>query len=72
VLDDTHDLNYREWTIPKNTPIAMSIPGIHLDGTIFRDPYNFDPARFLGEEGKLANKYYMPFHRGYRSCLGMK
>ena len=72
VLDDSQTLTYREWTIPKNTPIAMSIPGIHLDGALFRDPYVFNPARFLGEEGKVSNKYYMPFQRGYRSCIGSK
>ena len=72
VLDPAHELNYRQWTIPKGTPIGMSVPGIHLDASIFRDPYTFNPGRFLGEQGKLASKYYMPFHRGYRSCLGMK
>lgn len=72
VLDPSHDMTYRQWTIPKGTPLSMSTPGIHLDAAIFQNPHNFDPRRFLGEEGKIANKYYMPFHRGHRSCLGMK
>ena len=72
VLDPAHELTYRQWTIPKATPISMSIPAIHLDAEIFREPHMFSPARFLGENGKLASRYYMPFHRGYRSCLGMK
>ena len=72
VLDPAQELVYRQWTIPKGTPMSMSVPAIHQDAKIFRDPHTFDPNRFLGEEAKVSNKYYMPFHRGYRSCVGMK
>ncbi|KAJ9606419.1 hypothetical protein H2200_009380 [Cladophialophora chaetospira] len=72
VLDPANELFYQDWTIPKSTPISMSVNAIHSDPTIYRDPSAFNPGRFLGEEAIVANKYYMPFHRGYRSCLGMK
>ncbi len=72
VLDPVNELTYQAWTIPKGTPISMSVIAIHHDPGLYRDPSAFDPGRFLGEEAKVANKYYMPFHRGFRSCLGMK
>lgn len=72
IVDPEHDLTYKQWSIPTGTPVSMSLLGIHLDPEIFKNPHTFNPARFLGEEGKMASKYYMPFHRGYRSCLGMK
>jgi cytochrome P450 len=72
VLDPDNELAYQNWSIPRGTPVSMSIPAIHLDSDIFEEPHTFKPERWLGERAKEANKYYMPFHRGYRSCLGMK
>ena len=72
VLDPSNELTYQAWTIPRGTPIGMSVNAVHHDPKLYRDPYTFDPGRFLGEDVKTANKYYMPFHRGYRNCLGMK
>ena len=73
VFDPEQVLMFDGWTIPPGTPLSMSIPAIHLDSRIYQDPYTFRPERFLGspEEAKQASKYYMPFHRGFRSCLGM-
>lgn len=72
VLDAEHELVYNEWVIPKETPMSMSVVAIHMDSQIFKDPYKFDPSRFLGDQAKVSNAYYMPFHRGSRNCLGMK
>ncbi|KIW19962.1 hypothetical protein PV08_00537 [Exophiala spinifera] len=71
VLDAEHELVYNEWVIPKETPVSMSVVAVHMDSRIFKDPYTFDPSRFLGEQAKISNAYYMPFHRGSRNCLGM-
>jgi cytochrome P450 len=72
LLDPAGELSYRQWTIPRGTPVSMSVASIHHDLSIFRDPNVFDPNRFLGEEAKIANKYYYPFLTGSRACLGMK
>lgn len=72
VLDAEHELVYNDWVIPKETPMSMSVVSIHMDPQIFKNPYKFDPSRFLGEQAKVSNAYYMPFHRGFRNCLGMK
>lgn len=73
VLDPEHQLMYKDWAIPRGTSMSMSVPGIHLDPDVFPEPYVFNPARWLDEEtAKHANQYYMPFHRGYRNCIGQK
>ena len=75
VLDSEQILMFGEWTIPPGTPMSKSIPAIHLSPRIYKEPMVFNPGRFLlehssEEEVRHANKYYMPFHRGFRSCLG--
>ena len=75
VLDPEQPMIFGDRTIPAGTPMSMSIPAIHLSPKIYREPMIFNPGRFLPEysseeEVKHANKYYMPFHRGFRSCLG--
>ena len=75
VLDPDHSLVCNNWTIPLGTPISMSVCDIHLDPDIYSESLVFNPGRFLPqfsseEEVRHANKYYMPFHRGFRSCIG--
>ena len=40
-------LQYKEWTIPPGTPISMTIVHVHENPTIFPDPYEFKPDRWL-------------------------
>jgi cytochrome P450 len=72
MYDPAVEMQYQSWTIPKNTPVSMDIPRLHRDARFFKDPNTWNPGRFLGEEAALANKYYMPFHRGFRNCVGQK
>lgn len=73
VRDPEHELMYQNFAIPRNTPVSMSVPGIHLDPEVFVQPMVFAPDRWLNEEtSKHANQYYMPFHRGWRNCIGQK
>lgn len=44
----------------------------HTDPVAFKDPFKFDPDRWLGDIDPRMNKYFVPFSRGSRSCLGMK
>jgi cytochrome P450 len=45
---------------------------IHRNEKYFPDPHNFKPERFLGsaEEKKAAKKFWVPFSRGNRTCVG--
>ncbi len=44
------------------------------DESVWKDPYSFNPRRFLDEEGNLRNisefPFFMPFSTGQRACLG--
>ena len=67
----THeDLVYKEWTIPRGTPVMQSAYLHHTNPTIFPEPLTFKPERWI-EEPELS-KYQMAFGRGTYVCLGMK
>ncbi|KAH8157980.1 hypothetical protein CIB48_g10264 [Xylaria polymorpha] len=67
------ELRYKNWTIPKNTSVSMSIPHMHRNPDNFPDPMRFDPERWLGdaEERRRLEKVWVPFSRGTRGCLGI-
>ena len=52
----------------------MSISRIHMDPTIFPDPYSFRPDRWMGTPADRARleKHLVPFGRGARMCVGQK
>jgi cytochrome P450 len=67
------DLVYKEWVIPKGTPVGMTTLLMHLDGGIYPNPNQFDPNRWTAlDTRKRYEKIYAPFSRGTRSCLGMQ
>lgn len=67
------DLVYKEWVIPKGTPVGMTTLLMHLDGSIYPNPKVFDPERWADlDTRKKYEKIYAPFSRGTRSCLGMQ
>jgi len=70
-LRDT--LQYKQYLIPKGTPVSTTQKFIHENPTIFHDPKSFIPERWLDPvERKRLEKYLVPFGRGSRSCLGIK
>ncbi len=52
----------------------MSISRVLMDPNIFDDPYEFEPERWLGPPEKQAHleRYFVPFGRGARMCVGQK
>lgn len=63
---------YKSYTLPPGTVISMAIRGNHMNETIYPDAMAFKPERWLvqGEELKRVEKYFIPFGRGGRSCIG--
>ncbi|XP_027732133.1 steroid 21-hydroxylase isoform X2 [Vombatus ursinus] len=53
--------------IPKNTIIIPNIYGAHHDDSVWAQPYDFRPDRFLEPE---ASPVGIPFSCGARVCLG--
>ncbi|XP_071802980.1 steroid 17-alpha-hydroxylase/17,20 lyase-like [Asterias amurensis] len=60
--------------IPKGTQVMANFWAINHDEKVWHKPYEFDPDRFLDEDGKLRSlkdfPYFMPFSTGQRACLG--
>jgi cytochrome P450 len=63
------DLTYAQYTIPRGTPVTQSPYLLHMDPTIYPDPFAFRPERWI-ENPKLT-RYLFAFGRGSRNCLGM-
>lgn len=66
----------KKWKIPAGTPVGMTTILMHLDEKVYPDPLRFDPQRWIDGEGKAGGhalgRYFAPFSRGTRICLGMQ
>ena len=59
-----------QW-IPGNLSVSMPIYTAHHDATIFPNPGEFQPHRWMDpEERKRMSPYFIPFSTGGRGCLG--
>lgn len=57
------------YTIPKGSSVILNIWGIHRDPTIWDNPLEFRPERFLNDP---SDKFqYIPFGFGRRICAGI-
>ena len=66
-------LKYADWEIPPGTPVGMTSVLIAQNADIFPNPSKFDPERWVDPaERRRLERYYQPFSRGTRSCLGIK
>jgi cytochrome P450 len=66
-------LRYKDWVIHPGTPVGMSLRHLLHDPTFYPNPHDFKPERWLDTSGRIdvsKDKYYVPFHRGHRMCLG--
>jgi cytochrome P450 len=71
----TMPLQYKDWTIPPNTNVSMTIPEVSHDESIFPNSHEYIPERWLDNptapDGLPLERYLVCFGRGTRSCLGM-
>ncbi|VEU20418.1 DEKNAAC101372 [Brettanomyces naardenensis] len=60
--------------IPGGTIITMQPWSVHRDPTVFTDPNNWNPDRWMSdnqEQLKAMHKNLIPFSAGTRMCIGM-
>jgi cytochrome P450 len=57
-----------DYSLPADTPIAMSILLIHHREDLYPDPFSFRPERWEGQ--KPGTYSWLPFGGGIRRCLG--
>ncbi len=69
----TTDVTLEGYFIPQNTPLLVNYYGLTRDERYWEEPEQFNPYRFLDENGKLRknllDKFY-PFGIGSRRCIG--
>ncbi|KAH8706430.1 cytochrome P450 monooxygenase [Ilyonectria robusta] len=67
-------LQYGEYLIPAGTPVSQSTYYVHTDPSIFPEPFNFDPERWIKatESGINLQKYLVSFTKGSRQCIGIQ
>ncbi|CAK6432911.1 unnamed protein product [Pipistrellus nathusii] len=59
------------YTIPKGTVILPNLWAVHRDPAIWEKPNDFNPTRFLDEQGQLIKREtFIPFGIGKRVCMG--
>jgi len=69
--ETTHDVKIGEHLLPKGTMIMPYTASVHWDPEVFEDPMNYNPERWIDEDGNLKRMdFFMPFSQGPRSCLG--
>ncbi|PSS11496.1 Flavonoid 3',5'-hydroxylase [Actinidia chinensis var. chinensis] len=61
------------YTIPKGARVFVNVWAIHRDPSIWENPTEFDPERFVDGKGDYSGKdfTYFPFGSGRRICAGI-
>ncbi|KAK5640777.1 hypothetical protein RI129_009324 [Pyrocoelia pectoralis] len=63
----------KDVNIEVDVPIIVPAYGLHTDPKYFKDPYVFNPERFMGEnKDSIVRGTYLPFGDGPRNCHGKK
>ncbi|KAM4662626.1 cytochrome P450 2F3-like [Discoglossus pictus] len=66
-----YDITFKGYTIPKGTQIITFLHSALNDSKYWDKPEEFNPNRFLDENGKLLkNDAHLPFGAGKRACVG--
>jgi cytochrome P450 len=65
------DTEVHGYFIPKGCMVLGNGVSVHMDPKTWKDPDNFRPERFIGEDQKIiGSENVIPFSLGKRSCLG--
>lgn len=67
----TRDVHLNGYKIPAGSHVIPLINSVHMDPNLWDKPEEFNPRRFLDNEGKVRKpEYFIPFGVGRRMCLG--
>lgn len=67
----TRDVQLNGFLVPQHTQVVPLLHAVHMDPTLWDQPEQFNPWRFINAEGKVTKpEYFLPFGVGRRMCLG--
>ncbi|CAM3626647.1 cytochrome P450 [Flavobacterium chungbukense] len=67
---NVEDDSLGKFNIKKGTLIGVSFYELHRNEKYWKNPNDFIPERFLGEQKKYSMQYFYPFGAGPRMCIG--
>ena len=73
---NTKEVSIQGQQVPAGSFIITNLYAMHHDETFWKNPYDFQPEKFLDERGQLVSashpnrRYLMPFGAGPRVCIG--
>lgn len=56
--------------VPGGVSVSMSALVVHNDENVYPEPQKYIPERWLGEDGKKLQPYFLAFSAGARGCIG--
>jgi len=57
--------------VPKDTEVFLNLQAVHCDPSLYPNPKEFIPERFMDEKLATKNPYaYLLFSKGPRNCIG--
>ncbi|CAB3989964.1 steroid 17-alpha-hydroxylase 17,20 lyase-like [Paramuricea clavata] len=67
-----HETTVGPYRVPQDTIIFVNLWAINHDERVFKEPFKFDPSRFIDENGEVNRARFssIPFSTGTRKCLG--
>ncbi|KAL8743385.1 MAG: hypothetical protein Q9184_008122 [Pyrenodesmia sp. 2 TL-2023] len=67
-------MQYKDWILPRGTPVSMTAVHILDNEDIFPEPYRFQPERWLplDTNGQQLLRYLVTFGGGSRGCVGLE
>ncbi|KAJ4762419.1 cytochrome P450 family protein [Rhynchospora pubera] len=66
----TQDVQYEGYVIPRGWKVLPVLSAVHLDGSIHKDPQEFNPWRWKNKLASAAE--FMPYGGGNRLCAGLE
>uniref|UniRef100_T1JBZ4 Cytochrome P450 n=1 Tax=Strigamia maritima TaxID=126957 RepID=T1JBZ4_STRMM len=67
------DTTLNGYFVPRDTLVLPLLYSVHKNEKVWKDAENFDPTRFLSEDGTTIQRHphFIPFGIGRRQCLGL-
>lgn len=70
ICTEDYHISHANYTIPKGTPVVISLLGLGRDPKYFPQPERYWPDRFQDDVHMFNESAFIPFGDGPRQCIG--